>query len=71
MWILKISKDILEYIQSRALSFCNRMKAFIFSTIYTVIPHSKLKDRLKRINPAVFHKTDTNTLSLEGTNLIL
>ena len=37
--ILKNSK----YIQSRPLSSCNSIKPFDFSTLYTIIPHSKLK----------------------------
>jgi hypothetical protein len=41
--ILKNSKDLLEYIQSRSLSSCNSIKTFDFSTLYTTIPHSKLK----------------------------
>ena len=34
MWILKNSKDLLEYIQSRFLSSCNSIKTFDFSTFY-------------------------------------
>ena len=45
MWILRNSKDILGYMQSRSISSCNSMKTFDFSTLYTTIPHSKLKDR--------------------------
>jgi hypothetical protein len=45
MWILKNSKDLLGYIQSRFLSSCNSIKTFDFSTLYTTIPHSKMKDR--------------------------
>jgi len=37
MWILKTSKDLLEYIQSRSLSTCNSITTFDFF---------KLKDRL-------------------------
>ena len=48
MWILKNSKDLLEYIQSRSLS-CNNIKPFDFSTLYTTIPHSKLKDKLREL----------------------
>ena len=51
-WILKNSKDLLEYIhcvQSRSLSSCNSIKTFDFSTLYTTIPHSKLKDILKEL----------------------
>ena len=39
MWILKNSKDLLEYIQSRPISFCNSIKTFDFSTLYTTISH--------------------------------
>ena len=49
MWILKNSKDLLEYIQSKTLSYCNSIKTFDFSTLYTSIPHSKLKDKLKEL----------------------
>jgi hypothetical protein len=49
MWILKSSKDMLEYIQARSLSSCNSINTFDFSTLYTTIPHSKLKDRLKEL----------------------
>ena len=45
MWILKNSKDLLEYIQFRSLSSCDSIKTFDFSTLYTTIPHSKMKDR--------------------------
>ena len=44
MWILKNSKHLLEYIQSRSLFFCNSIITFDFSTLYTTITHSKLKD---------------------------
>ena len=46
MWILKNSNDLLEYIQYRSLSSCHIIKTFDFSTLYTTIPHSKLKDWL-------------------------
>ena len=49
MWILKNSRDLLEYIQSNSLSSCNSIKTFDFSTLYTSIPHSKLKDKLKEL----------------------
>ena len=44
MWILKNSKDMLEYIQCRSLLSFYVIKAYDFSTPYTTIPHSKLKD---------------------------
>ena len=56
MWILKNSKDLLEYIQSRSLSSCNSIKTFDFSTLYTTIPHSKLKDRLRELLQLCFIK---------------
>jgi hypothetical protein len=43
------SKDMLEYIQSRSLSSCNSIKTIDFSTLYTTIPHSKLKDKLREL----------------------
>ena len=49
MWILKNSKDLLGYIQSRSLSSCISIKTFYFSTLYRNISHSKLKDRLKEL----------------------
>ena len=56
MWILKNSKDMLEHIQSRSLSSCNIIKTFDFSTLYTTIPHSKLKDRLREFVHLCFTK---------------
>ena len=55
MWILKNSKDLLDYIQSRSVS-CNIIKTFDFSTFYTTIPHSKLKDRLRELVQLCFIK---------------
>ena len=43
------SKDMLEYIQYRSLSSCNSSKPFDSSTLYTTIPHSKLKDKLREL----------------------
>ena len=56
MWILKNSKDLLDYIQSRSLSSCNNIKTFDFSTLYTTIPHSKLKHRLRELVQLCFIK---------------
>ena len=72
MWILKNSKDLLENIQSETLSSCNNIKTFDFSTLYTSIPYSKLKDKLiERVGIAFFHKkrmakVDTSILSQGG-----
>jgi hypothetical protein len=56
MWILKKSKDLLEYIQSRSLSSCNSIKTFDLSTLCTTIPHSKLKDKLRELVQLCFIK---------------
>jgi hypothetical protein len=56
MWMLKNSKNLLEYIQSRSLSSCNNIKTFDFSTLYTTIPHSKLNDRLRELVQLCFIK---------------
>jgi hypothetical protein len=56
MWILKNSKDLLEYIQSRSLSSYNSIKTIDFSTLYTTIPHSKLKDKLRELVQLCFIK---------------
>jgi hypothetical protein len=56
MSILKNSKDLLEYIQSRSLSSCNSIKTFDLPTLYTTISHSKLKDKLKELVQLCFKK---------------
>ena len=56
MWILKNSNDLLEYIQPRSLSSCNSIKTYDFSTLYTTIPHSKLKDKLRELVQLCFIK---------------
>ena len=47
MWILKNSKDLLECLESRSLTSCNSITIFDFSTLYTTISHSELKEKLK------------------------
>ena len=47
MWILKNSKELIENLKSRSFSTVTSIKTFDFSTLYTTIPHSKLKKRLK------------------------
>jgi hypothetical protein len=56
MWFLKNSKDLLEDIQSRSHFFCNSIKTFDFSALYTTIPHSKLKDKLRELVQLCFIK---------------
>ena len=59
IWILKNSKDLLEYIQSRSLFSCNSIKPFDFSTLYMSIPHSKRKDKLRELVQLCFIKKNS------------
>ena len=56
MWILKNSKDLLDYKQSRSLSSCNNIRTYDLSTLYTTIRHSKLKSRLRELVQLYFIK---------------
>ena len=47
MWILKNSKDLLDNLKSRSFSQVSSIKTFNFSTLYTTLPHDKLKTDLK------------------------
>ena len=49
MWILKNSKELLEHLKSPTFNRVTSIKSFDFSTLYTTIPHQKLKDRLTSI----------------------
>ena len=49
MWILKNSKELLECLQSPNFNHITSIKSFDFSTLYTTIPHQKLKSRLATI----------------------
>ena len=53
---MKNSKDLLEYIQSRSLSSCYSIKTVDLSTLYSTIPHSKLKDKLRELVQLCFIK---------------
>jgi hypothetical protein len=50
MWILKISKDILDNLRSKSFSQVSSIKTFEFSTLYTTLLHDKLKtlEKLKK-----------------------
>ena len=43
MWILKNSKELLEHVKSPSFNHVTSIKYFDFSTLYTTIPHQKLK----------------------------
>ena len=49
MWILKNSKELLDLLKSPNFNFITNIKSFDFSTLYTTIPHQKLKNRLATI----------------------
>lgn len=58
MWILNNSKDLLENLSGRLFSNYHSIKTFDFSTLYTTIPHTQLKSRLKEIMHRCFSKKD-------------
>jgi hypothetical protein len=45
IWILKNSKELLENLKAQNFSQINSIQTYDFSTIYTAIPHDKLKSR--------------------------
>jgi hypothetical protein len=45
VWILKNSKELLENLKSHDFSKIDSIKTYDFSTLYTTIPHNKLKSR--------------------------
>ena len=49
MWILKNSKELLEHFKSPTFNRVTSITSFAFSTLYTTIPHQKLKERLTSI----------------------
>ena len=49
MWILKNSKELLEHLKSPAFNHVTSIKSFDFYTLYSTIPHKKLKERLSSI----------------------
>ena len=49
MWILKNSKELNEHFKSQNLNLVTSLKSFDFSTLYTAIPHQKLKSRIATI----------------------
>ena len=49
MWILKNSKELLDHLKSPNFNLITNIKSFDFSTLYTTIPHQKLKSRLATI----------------------
>ena len=54
MWILKNSKQLLENLNKYSNVKITSLKTFDFSTLYTTLPHSKLKNRLADIIHGAF-----------------
>ena len=69
MWILKNSKDLLDNLKSRSFSRVSSIKTFDFSTLYTTLPHDKLKTRLKEtIHKAFSHRNYGSKFVVLGYN---
>ena len=61
-WILKNSKDFLDNLISRSFSRVSSINTFDLLTLYTTIPHDKLKTRLKEtIHKAFSHRNYGST----------
>ena len=59
MLILKNSKDLLDNLKSRSFSHVSSINIFHFSTLYSTLPHDKLKTGLKEtIHKAFSHRND-------------
>ena len=56
MWILKNSKELLDHLKSPNLNLITNIKPFDFSTLYTTIPHQKLKRLATIIKNSFIHK---------------
>jgi hypothetical protein len=69
MWILENSKDLLDNLKSRSFSQISSIKTFDFSTLYTTLPHDKLKTRLKEtIHKAFSHRNYGSKCVVLGYN---
>ena len=60
MCILNYSRDILDTLKIQTLSEVDSINSFDFSTLYTTIPHAKLKSKLKEniLNYCYSHKNE-------------
>jgi hypothetical protein len=54
MWILKNSKELLESLKPPIFSQIYNIKTYEFTTLYTTMPHDKLKTRLFGIIDSCF-----------------
>ena len=60
MCILKNSKEILDHLKSPNFNLITNIKSFDLSTLYTTIPHQKLKSRLATIIRTSFNHINWN-----------
>ena len=66
---LKNSKDLLDNLKSRSFSQVSSINTFDFSTLYTTLPHDKLKPRLKEtIHKAFSHRNYGSKFVVLGYN---
>ena len=57
MWILKNSKELVDNLRSPHFNSVHTIRSYDFSTLYTTIPHDKLKLRLAELIKGAFcHK---------------
>ena len=69
MWILKNSKYLLDSLKSRSFSQVSSIKTFDFSTLYTTLPHDKLKTRVKEtIHKSFSHRNFGSKCIVLGYN---
>ena len=69
----KNSEELLENLKAQSLHSISSLKSFDFSTLYTTIPHAKLKSKLRIVTVAfsmLSLATKTHT-SFGGTTKIL
>jgi hypothetical protein len=65
----KSSKDLLDNLKSRSFSQVSSIKTFDFSTLYTTLPHDKLKTCLiETIHKAFSHRNYGSKLVVLGYN---
>ena len=59
----KTKKHLLENLSSRPQVFCNIIKTFDLSTLYTTIPHAQLQSRLKDLIQRSFSKRNVRKVT--------
>lgn len=70
-WILKNSKDLIEHIENVATNPITHISTWDFSTLYTTIPHVKLKFALKQIITSVMSKDSYSVMNCNASRAFL